>query len=257
METDSRTCRNMCLGTDPTNWDTDGDGVSDGMEVAKGTDPNDPSSYPFTIYGYVMHSSSPAGISTVFDVTIGSDFTGTLPSGMSITVTDPDGIEVEDLTLDYYPQFRVFNGAVAGPPKLGTYTFRATSGGAIGVAVDDQYFVRDIPIIIPGSATLSSKTPTFTWSKVSYPDIAVFYRLEIWDSPASPSATRILATQYVQDMLFYTLPVGLLSPGATYYYRIRAADGDDGDWIKVQNRSQTNFIPFTVPTRCYPTVPSP
>ena len=31
-------------------WDTDGDGYSDGMEIAKGTDPLDPASKPSTIY---------------------------------------------------------------------------------------------------------------------------------------------------------------------------------------------------------------
>jgi hypothetical protein len=32
----------MDTGTDPFDWDTDGDGVNDGWEVAVGTDPNDP-----------------------------------------------------------------------------------------------------------------------------------------------------------------------------------------------------------------------
>jgi len=33
-------------GTDPRNWDSDGDGSSDGEEVLAGTDPNDSESFP-------------------------------------------------------------------------------------------------------------------------------------------------------------------------------------------------------------------
>ena len=33
-------------GTDPANADTDGDGFDDGLEVAHGTDPTDPLSFP-------------------------------------------------------------------------------------------------------------------------------------------------------------------------------------------------------------------
>ncbi|MHA1880217.1 MAG: hypothetical protein ACTSYG_07445, partial [Candidatus Heimdallarchaeota archaeon] len=32
--------------TDPTLWDTDGDGFSDGIEIQKGTDPLDPKDHP-------------------------------------------------------------------------------------------------------------------------------------------------------------------------------------------------------------------
>ncbi|MBW2293360.1 MAG: MarR family transcriptional regulator, partial [Deltaproteobacteria bacterium] len=36
-------------GTDPLNWDTDGDSFSDGFEVAQGTDPTDPLDFPAAI----------------------------------------------------------------------------------------------------------------------------------------------------------------------------------------------------------------
>lgn len=36
----------LSAGTDPLKWDTDGDGYNDGIEVAMGTDPKNPSDYP-------------------------------------------------------------------------------------------------------------------------------------------------------------------------------------------------------------------
>jgi len=40
--------------TDPTKWDTDGDGWSDGAEVQKGTDPLDPASHPSSVFSVLL-----------------------------------------------------------------------------------------------------------------------------------------------------------------------------------------------------------
>ncbi|MBW2387280.1 MAG: hypothetical protein JRG89_02485 [Deltaproteobacteria bacterium] len=50
VETDTGTFVNAFdTGTDPLNWDTDGDSFSDGFEVAQGTDPTDPLDFPAAI----------------------------------------------------------------------------------------------------------------------------------------------------------------------------------------------------------------
>lgn len=48
-------------GTDPHNWDTDGDGISDGAEVEQGHDPNDPSDSPTTDW-FVLRGDGEQGI---------------------------------------------------------------------------------------------------------------------------------------------------------------------------------------------------
>jgi len=49
-------------GLDPTNPDTDDDGVGDGAEVAAGTDPLDPLSYPVSISGTLSYLGVQAGL---------------------------------------------------------------------------------------------------------------------------------------------------------------------------------------------------
>jgi len=210
----------------------------------------------FTIQGSVKNVHMPDdSFKTLLEVVIGDDFIGYLPGDIdSITITDPKGKIVASYPEDlpYWPQFRDFNIMLDVPPKIGIYTFTATSGDAVGTATDYQYINRTLPIpdetkLSPANgATVSSKTPTFSWDPIEYTeDIAIYYRLEIWDTGHTE---RVFATGFVQDMLHYTLPytlpVGILETGESYKWRVRVTDGPD--WIPVQNRSHSEWMTLSV-----------
>ena len=207
----------------------------------------------FTIGGSVTNARNSDGtFQTAFDIVINNDFVGNLPDDITnLTVTAPNGSTVLSgkTAFTYLPQFRVFTATVPGSPQQGIYTFTALSSDAVGSATDAQYSLRTIPIpdkntFSPASgAVVSGKTPTFTWTAISYPDVPIFYRLEIWDSTRT---NRVFASNWVQDMLYYTVPVGLLSVNQTYQWRVRVADGNDGSAIKIQNRSQSDWLTFTM-----------
>jgi len=173
------------------------------------------------------------------DLVIGDSFTGKLPGEIdSITITGPRGIlPVKKDDFTYFPQLRVFWIAMPGSPGTGTYTFKVTSGSMKASATDTQSVLRSLPIpdtdlLSPANGqTLTSKTPTFSWGAVEYPDAPLYYRLEIWN----PSLTeRAFASKPAKNMLTYTVPPGKLQPGRSYSWRV-VVFGSAG-WDTRQNR---------------------
>ena len=186
-------------------------------------------------------------LKTQIDISIGKGFTGNLPDDIdTITVTGPKGnLPIEKDDFIYLPKIRDFWIKIHGSPDIGTYTFTVTSGNMSGSAKDTQSVLRMIPL--PDTSTfspsqgekLSSNTPTFSWGAVKM-EVPVYYRLEINKLYGS----RVYATGYVKGMLFHTVPYGVLKPGQAYRWRVRAADGDK--WIKVENRSHSKWLSFTM-----------
>jgi hypothetical protein len=185
---------------------------------------------------------------THIDITIGADFTGKLPDDIdSITITGPQGnlpIEKDDFT--YFPQFRDFWIGIPGSPEIGTYTFTVTSGNTKGSATDTQSMLRSLPVpdtntLSPANGeTLTSKTSTFSWGAVEYPDVPIYYRLEIWN----PSLTeRAFASKFAKNMS-YTVPTGKLQPGRTYIWRVQVFDSIS--WDTYQNRGSGEWQTITM-----------
>jgi len=216
----------------------------------------------FPIEGAVRYRRKPeqgTGIlieETLIEVWVQS-FDGVLPNDIeTVTVTDPDGVMVatfpDDPGFEWDPNKNEFAIKLAGRPKLGVYTFTVTSGDATATDTDYQYILREFPI--PNKSALSpaegaiidSKTPTFSWPLIEYSteDVPIFYRLEICEDNAGVPGNQIFATGRVKDMSFYTLPPNTLQPGQSYWWRERVSD--DSDWVKVQNRVDSAWIPFTV-----------
>jgi hypothetical protein len=141
-------------------------------------------------------------------------------------------------------QFKDFLFRVDGPPELGRYTFQLTNKKLSGTAVDFQTVNRTIPS--PDSNTFSpadgeiitSKTPTFSWEPVKYPDAEIYYRLVIHDL----TGKRIYGTGRVPNMFSHTVSEGILKAGQTYQYKIRVMDSKD--WVEMQNRSESGWLTF-------------
>ena len=111
---------------------------------------------------------------------------------------------------------------------------------------DTQDVIRTIPLPDVSSfspaagGTVTSKTPVFSWDAVDYPETTLYYRLEI----RHPSGDRVFATRRTEEMLSYTIPEGILTPGETYERRVRVTDSSH--WVEVQNRSHSDWVPFTM-----------
>jgi len=202
-----------------------------------------------TIYQLNEADSS---VRTSIEVIIGESFPGKLPDDIGsirVTVTDSDG-NILPLTLPaytYIKQFRDFWYTLDEPPALGKYTFTVKSKGSTGTATDFQQVNRTIPlpdvsIFSPGQGEiLTSRAPTFSWGAVKYPDIPIYYRLVIDEHP---SRKRVFSTGRVRDMLSYNVSEGLLKSGQTYRWQIRIEDSHD--WVKMQNRSSSEWLTFTM-----------
>jgi hypothetical protein len=133
-----------------------------------------------------------------------------------------------------------------GPPALGEYTFYVSGKGFSGTASDFQTVNRTLPLpdstkLSPAEgSTLTSKTPTFSWAAVEYPDCEVYYRLVINDL----AGKRIYGTGRVQNMLSHTVAEGILQPGQIYKYKVRVTDNED--WVEMQNRSESQWLTFSM-----------
>ena len=184
---------------------------------------------------------------THIDIIIGKGFTGNLSDDIdTITVTGPSGdqsIGKDDFI--YLPKIRDFWIRIPGSPEIGTYTLTVTSGNMSGSVTDTQSVLRMIPL--PDTSTfspsqgekLSSNTPIFSWGPVKMP-VPMYYRLEI----NKLRGGRVYSTGRVKGMLSHAVPDGILKPGQAYLWRVVVADSDN--WIKVENRSHSTWISFTM-----------
>ena len=204
------------------------------------------------ILGNVVHVRRPDNsFKTVIEIVVEENFHGTLPDdidSISVTTTDSKGVTTPLALPDYryLEQFRDFWFTIDGQPARGTYNFSVTGRGSTGSAIDFQTVNRTIPIpdsntFFPGEGeTITLKTPTFSWAPVDHADFDIYYRLVINDL----TGKRVYGTGRAQRMLSHTLPEGVLAPGQTYRWMVRALDNEE--WIEIQNRSDSEWVTITV-----------
>ncbi len=184
-------------------------------------------------------------------------FTGTLPGALdTITVTGPSGVLPYTKANFTYKTFTnppwsglwgSFDLTLPGSPALGEYTVNVVSGtNQSGIQKDVQTANRSIPIIdtatfTPGNgATVSSKTPSFSWVGIDYSEAPIYYQLQIEDMLGN----YVYFSPREKGMVAWTLPVGILTPGETYQWRVMTSD--DSDYTRIQNRSYTEWFTFTM-----------
>ena len=176
---------------------------------------------------------------------------GTLPDDIdSITITGPSG-PLAYTKADFGYVDLSFGGVFwimepAGPPALGEYSITLVSGSSTGTDTDHQSINRSIPVTDPVSfspaadETLYSTTPVFSWETVDYLETSLYYRIWIQDDQGN----SVYISNRVKNMTSIVVPEGVLLPGQTYMWRVDISDSSDGN--KIQNRSQSNFYPFTM-----------
>ena len=186
---------------------------------------------------------------TLYEVVIESDFYGNLPDDISqITITGPSGVlPYTKAHFEYLSDFRDFILVVPGSPEIGTYTATVVSSdSATATDSNNQHVNTTMPI--PDSATfspaagatLTSKTPTFSWDAVDDTDGPIYYRMWI----KSATEESVFRTAREQNLLSCTVPPGVLLPGETYEWYVRV--GDNSDWEEEDNRADSEWLTFTM-----------
>jgi hypothetical protein len=204
---------------------------------------------PLSIIGSVRNwHNSDGTLFTVFEVVIGNDFVGTLPDDIdTISIVGPSGtLPYNKSDFTYWSQWKDFELTLNGSPEIGEYTFTVTSGAETATAKDTQSVNRTIPNVDSNTfspadnITITTKTPTFSWQLVDFPETEIYYRLKIYNQ----EGYRVLASQRQQDQSTLTIPAGTLVSGQTYNWSVETSDSSD--WLDSQNYSNSEYQTFYV-----------
>jgi hypothetical protein len=216
----------------------------------------------FSFDSRVMNLRKVDGMHTLFFSDI-YDYSGHLPedieewavTGPGVTVSYTGAQIAAGLVdgLDFSPEWNEVSLLLPGSPQVGTYTFSLTINGSTQTYTDVHHLNRNLPLpdsskfsVQPG-AVLTSKTPMFSWAPITDPVTAgidgapIAYRFWVRDRNTK-EAVYYTGRRY--GMTHCTVPAGRLLPGREYEYYVRAIDSDD--WLDVQNRSNSVWIPFSM-----------
>lgn len=183
---------------------------------------------------------------TYIDIVIGKRFSGELPGDIeTIRVTGPGRtfiLEKDDFT--YNPLWRGFRCVRPGLPEQGEYTFLVSSGNRQGEAADTYAVTNTIPLadtrqFKPARGDeVNCTPPVFSWQRLDT-DMPLFYQVQIRDA----DRRHVYRSEYVENMTSVRLPPDILEPDSSYQWRVRTGDGPD--WLALNNRSQSRWVPFT------------
>jgi hypothetical protein len=196
----------------------------------------------FTWYGvYYRHDHE--GYWICLDAQV-RDPDGTLPSTIqSLTVAGPNNFAYTFLPADYAAGDDEYFKRLPGTPASGVYTFTVTDVDS-NSAVTHSYLnpPQGIPIVDPAALAVNGDplAPTVSWNAIAgYPG-RLHYRLRVVGAQENPvwSSGRGFGTAV-------TVPVGWLTAGNPYFFRVEAQD--NRDYPIYTSRSNPRYYPLTVP----------
>ncbi len=216
---------------------------------------------PFTFDATLMHLHNADGLHTLMFTDI-YGYDGNLPQdidewavtgpGLNVSYTGAQiAAGVDGLYFD--PTWNEISISMSGTPQVGAYTFRLTIDGQTRTYTDMHHINRTLPLPdisafkVHPDAVLTSKTPMFAWAPITDPASSgiagapIAYRLQIRDRT---TRELIISTPRTHGMTHYTVPAGKLAAGRNYEYRVRATDSSN--WLDVQNRSHSAWVPFSM-----------
>ncbi|WP_300458048.1 serine hydrolase [Desulfobacula sp.] len=185
------------------------------------------------------------GLCTYLDVIIGKGFPGDPARDIeTIIVNGPNGqMPVSKNDFKYFGGSRDYWLRIPGSPKPGEYTVVVKGAGMEGRAHDVQNQPKPIPLMdqtqMKPSGMVNTAGTTFSWQAVSA-NASYYYQLEIRHA----SGRRIYRSPIIQNMISHAVPNDFLKPGASYRWRLRVTDHEN--FVKVQNRAQSSWIPLTM-----------
>lgn len=185
------------------------------------------------------------GLWTYLDVMVGKNFSGDPGTDIeSIIVHGPKGpLDIRKTDFRYFRGLRDYWLKIPGAPQPGEYTVVVKGAGMEGRASDSQAHPLPIPLMdqikMQPKGLVNTPGIRFSWQTVQR-DTPCYYQLEIKDV----SGGRVYKSPMVQNMSSHTLPNDFLLPGKKYIWRVRVTDHDN--FIRVQNRTQSNWISLTM-----------
>jgi hypothetical protein len=181
-------------GTDPNQADTDGDGVSDGIEVQYGTDPNNKAEFP--VPSIDKYSLNPAEyiVDVAIDPNIPTTSNGTV-TGFQVAPALPNGLTLNPTT-----------GQITGTPLAASpatdYTITATFTGG----------KSDTEVV-----NIAVRTPYFDYTLAKYTFRANIATADILPNIHGVAPTSFDVTPALPDGLAFDPTSGMLSGAGTGY----------------------------------------
>jgi len=196
---------------------------------------------PYMCYAFIYNRQEMDGFYTVIDVGV-DDPNGILPESIaSVVIECPDGSTYTLGQEDYDEEFQEFYYKVAGKPFSGIHTITVTDIEGLNCVTQKYVAVHDVPPVDAGTLKASGDplAPVLSWSEPAGLDQQLYYRIIVEDADYD----RVWFTGRFPETI-KQIPEGILQPGVSYHWYVRACD--DSDYMHLSNESRSESVPLVV-----------